>query len=184
MLHSSANLRRSKSMPQHTYSIFLSFLIAFILQLFAPTFGYPLTIHYFIPPLVASFYAFSLTSVLWLSFICGALADCFFSMPRLGFLTSSYLFAALLLYKGRHYFFKDSPTTLGILTFFFSFLVSTFAIFLAFLFDISTSCLLFSFVSELLLMPCCDALYAFFVFSLPCLLFLRYHRSSRNRTVN
>jgi hypothetical protein len=172
----SVNLRRLQQMPQRTYSISIAFVLAFLLQLLAPSFGQVLPLHYFIPPLVASLYSFSFTSCLWLAFSCGFVADVLFSMPRLGFLTSSYLFATLILFKGRHYFFKDSFTTLPLLSFFFSFFVSLFALILAFLFNNSTSYQLLSIVSELFLMPCCDALYAFFLFSLPCMLLLRYHR--------
>src|SRR5581483_267776 len=123
-------------MPRTFSGIAVAFASAFILAIIFPSFFSRVEINFFVAPLVFSLYVLSKTQVAWLALLSGCFLDCLNVLPRLGFTGFFFLSAALLLFPQRHYFFKDSSSTLPIMTYLFSALSSMIQGLIASLFDL------------------------------------------------
>lgn len=159
------------------HGLVISFLFSLLLSLIVPSFFSKVEVSFLIPALVMSFYFVSLKSVAWIALGSGLFLDILNLLPRLGFLGSSYLATALLLYGWRLYFFKDAFSTLPIMTYLFSMFSSILQALIALLFDLPSFSLSVSWlVFDCFIMPLLDAGYALLFFSLPHLLYNNYHR--------
>lgn len=109
---------------------------------------------------------------LWIAFGCGLIMDLLCSETRFGFYAFNYSLTLLLIYPQRHHFFEDKPLSLALLTLLISSL-STFTEQL-FLRLFSSDFPLFGkqLLTDCLILPFLDALYAYTCFYLP----LRYFR--------
>lgn len=169
-------------MPKSTFGVVFSFLVALVATLMVPSFFSRVEISFLIAPVVISFYFVSSTTAAWLAFGAGCLLDCLHVLPRLGFLGSAYLGAALIVYPWRLFFFKESLSTLPIMTYLFSFFTTLIQPLLALFFDLpSFTFSLHWFFTDCLIMPLVDAAYACLFFSLPYLLYTHYYRKSSAR---
>ncbi|MCH9609480.1 MAG: hypothetical protein S4CHLAM45_10020 [Chlamydiales bacterium] len=144
-------------------SFFISFLSALLFPSYFPT----VHLVFFAPHLVVCFYKKTRYAVLWRSLGCGVLIDLLSSAPIFGVTPLSYSIATLFLYGRKSNFFEDKPSTIPVLTIFFSMVVGviTAAIYLIF-----GSGYTFSWrfiVTDLLEMPILDGLFALFLFALP-----------------
>ena len=136
-------------------------LCVFILGLLLQTYtGWP--IQFLAGPCIMFMYTTSRSFCLWAAFLSGLFLDCLMLSPRLGLMATSWVVALATLYPWRLYFFKDSRSTLIIMTYLFVFLTSLLEALFALLLDLPTP--LFSLrwcVSDLVLMPLLDAMWAF-----------------------
>ena len=130
-------------------------------------------------PLVMLFYNASIAICLWSALLSGLALDAIELTPKFGFLGLSYLLTSRLLYPARLYFFKDSHSTLPIMTFLFSFIAGFIEVLVALFFDISLpKCG----PLDLLAQPLVDAFFAIIVFMLPSFIWHQYRqRVSRRR---
>lgn len=112
-----------------------------------------------------------LKSALWKAALVGLLLDCLNSSLPFGFYASAHMICCLILYKKRAILIGDKPFSLALFTFGFSIIFTLLEHgFLSF----AKTKLIFSYqalATEFIIMPLCDAAYAFVFFSLPAMIF-------------
>jgi hypothetical protein len=149
----------------------LVFLVTLFSTLAAPVLVPSLRFSFFIPFIIILFYQKPFYICLWASFACGAILDLLSSHHPYGLFALNFCFSTACLYPQRKNFFTDSITTLPILTFFYSLASTLIQIVLLYTFDQHP---LFSWtwiLTDLILLPAFDALFAFGLFILPFLFF-------------
>ncbi|MEI8301204.1 MAG: hypothetical protein WCG10_06330 [Chlamydiota bacterium] len=148
----------------------LFFCVATGVSLLSTTsFGLPLL--GFAPYLSFIFLKHPLKHLLWKSFLCGLMMDFLQSSLPFGYCSLSYVLTSLILYRQKWLFFHDKLISLAIFSSFFSLIHSVSQILL---FDLTKKTLAFSWkhlLSELVMMPLCDGLYAFIGFTMPSLIY-------------
>ncbi len=149
----------------------ISIAIPFFLALFAHLYGsifFPsLRLLAFAPFLAIVFQRFLLLRSLWIAALVGLIADFTSFASRLGFFSLIYTLVAWIAHRQRSLFFEDKPLAFFFYTAFISCVIS--AIELTLLFSSNNRIFfdLHSLLSDLLLMPLVDGLYAFFWFTCP-----------------
>lgn len=145
----------------------MAFWLAFFATLGGPIFFPRMHLFYFVPYLVICLYRYPRIAVLWRACMCGILIDLLSSGPLFGLTSINYCCTAFLLYGQTRNFFEDKLSTLPLMTFLFSLLLTGFlaagALFLQRGYPLSWVWL----ATDLIGMPMADALYALLVFSLP-----------------
>ena len=144
-----------------------SLVFCLLLTLFLPCFFSSVHIHFLSAPIVMLFYNATLVQTLWLSLLSGCFCDSLMTSPRIGFLGLSFAITSWLLYDWRLYFFKDSRSTILIMTYCFSFVLTAVQNVIALFFDLPVAVYSFRwFLSDLIFMPLVDAIFAWTLFSL------------------
>ncbi len=142
-------------------------LIPFFLALFYAILGtvlFPsLRLIAFAPFLGLAFMRTSLISSLWLAFLSGLIIDLLSAELRFGTYALNSSLTPLILYNQKRHFFEDKPLSLSLFTLFFS-LISTLLQLLLFK-EVTFTWKLA--LTDLFVMPLCDALYALFWFTIP-----------------
>lgn len=160
----------------------LFFAIALLSFVFLPTFFPTISLFYFVPFIILSYYQFSYIGSLWISLACGTIIDCFSVHAFFGLNAFVYCLTTSLLYHQRSIFFADRLSTLPVMTGLFSFTATL-------IFMLSASILerkqIFSmtlFITDLVIMPFFDSVYVLIFFVLPFkLLHTRQRLSRRSR---
>lgn len=117
-------------------------------------------IHFLAAPCVMMLYTASQSNCMLVAFASGLMLDCLTLTPYLGFMGISWLIAMRFLYPWRLYFFKDSLSTLAIMTYLYMLLTSITEGLVALLLDVASPLLsLRWFISDVLLMPLADAIW-------------------------
>ncbi len=140
----------------------------FFLIVFPPLFS-NVRLMFFAPYLIISFYQKSYITCLWHSFLAGLVLDLLSTDGRLGLYGLGYCLTTALLYNQRRHFFSDSPSTLPIMTFFFAVISTLIEFGLVNAFEKPLTISWGWIQTDVFYMPVLDALYAFFVFILPAL---------------
>lgn len=167
-------------MNLHDKSLRLAFLAAIALTLLTP-FVFPgLKIHYFIPCIVLLFYQKSFVACLWGSLTSGLFLGLLSAPTMLGLYAINYTLTTALLYGQRKHFFADSVSTLPLMTFFYSAVSAAIEAVLFNLFDTGPKISAPWMLTDLLILPAVDALFAFSAFILPFLLFGRPIRKGKD----
>lgn len=140
-----------------------SLLATLIIPIFTPS----LRLFFFAPFLVIFVYKNKLSSSLWMAFFSGLFLDLLTTGNRLGLLTLNITLATLLLCQLKPYFFEDRLSTIPLMTFFFGAGAACLKLCLDAIFQFpppfSGNFLSFSWaLSDLVVMPACDALCALF----------------------
>lgn len=144
-----------------------SLFISLFCTLFAPLFFPKLHLLYFSPYLVRSFYQSNRIGVLWRSIGCGIVLDFLSSSSLFGITSLNYALVSCILYGQTRNFFEDKLFTLPLMTFLFSALSTALSALLALFFAQGFPLKGFWILSDCVIMPGADALYAFFLFLLP-----------------
>jgi cell shape-determining protein MreD len=168
-------------MSQRSFFALLTFFPFFLATLFAPLLAPSLRLLFFAPYLIQFLYKNNLQASMWMAFICGLILDLLTAGNRLGLLTLNLTLTLFLLYPLKAYFFADRLSTLPIMTFLFSALAAFLQLFLEAIFQgsIPLSKTLFSknwLLSDLILSPAYDALFAFCLIWLSNLILERFKR--------
>ena len=125
----------------------------------------------FSPFLALSYHRLSFLGSLWVASLCGLFIDLFASDLRLGIHALSLCLVTLVLYQQKRHFFEDKPLAICLFTGLISWLATLIQWILIPLcgrsFALSKGLLL----TDLLIMPLCDALYAFLCFCCPLMLY-------------
>lgn len=149
----------------------LPFFLALVATLFFPIFLPHLHLLTFTPFLALACMRKSFIYVLWLSILSGLVLDLFTSEVGFGLNALAYVLTTVVLYNQKRHFFVDKPLGLSVYTTFISFVVSFFLlIFQRVSFSLGMN------VTELLIMPIIDGLYAFLWFTCPLTL---YHHAKK-----
>lgn len=144
----------------------LNLSLAFLISLIGLMCFPEIHILYFAPYLVLSFYKNSRFASLWRAIGCGIIVDLLSSHPHFGLTALNYCLVSWILYGQRWNFFDDKPSTLPLMTLFFSVLSSLTGLILSFFFEGPFPLSLNWVATDLIGMPLFDAAYAF-LFSLP-----------------
>lgn len=128
-----------------------------------------LRLTYFAPFLVVVLYKRPLKEVLWFAFGCGLFMDLFSDEPRLGILALSYVAASFILFKQKQHFYQDHWTTVPALTLIFVEITTVFHLAMRGLFGAKLHLTWEWAITDLLIMPMLDAIYAFILFTWPAL---------------
>lgn len=145
---------------------FIAFFCCLFLTILTPVIVPQARLMFFVPFLIILFYQKSLPVSLWLSFLCGLIIDLLSAQSPFGFNACSYTLTTATIYRQKRNFFSDHLSTLPIMTFLFSFLTTIFEIIILSIFGFHASIGFQWIISDLLLMPCFDALFAFLGFIL------------------
>lgn len=146
------------------------FFIATVCALIStPLFSFPLLAY--APYLMWVLMHKSLKEVLWHSLLCGAIIDMLQSTCAFGTSSLCYVLVALVLYRYKWWFFNDKLGSLSLFSLLFSILFS----FLQWIsLNVQTHTLQLSWyalMSDFILMPICDSLYAFICFTAPLIIY-------------
>lgn len=146
---------------------YVMFIISLTLTLFFPILFPSIKLLFFIPYLVVLFYKQPYVKCLWGAFLCGLIIDLLSSQTRVGLWTLTYTATTYLLYKQRLNFFGDKQSTLPIMTFLFSLVLTGIHWILLLIFENAFSISFKSITTDLLFMPFLDGIYSYFAFVLP-----------------
>lgn len=155
---------------------FLMTLLAFVL--IPPVFP-SVKIYFFIPFLILCYYQSSFVSCMWMSIACGTLVDSLSVHSFFGLNALVYCITTLLLYSQRTHFFSDRLSTLPLMTALFSVIATLLLMFSAVILEGKQLLSWHLIYTDLIFMPCCDAIYASICFVLPLQLVMEFKRLKR-----
>lgn len=145
----------------------MAFVVACLATLIAPIFFPSLRLFFFAPYIASMIQKKELPYCLWVAFSCGLFLDVISSESRFGLVALDFTLATLLSYQLKGFIFRDHFSTFPLLTFGFASASACLQAFIEALFDHVN---IFSwpwFLSDILIMPFLDALFALlFVISL------------------
>lgn len=160
--------------------LYLVFCLCLFLQLTIPQIIPQFKLNFMAPFVIISCYQKSRQTCLWMAFLCGIVLDLLTPLQHFGLYALDFCLALLILYPQRRNFFADSPSTLPIMTFFYSFLCTLIMGLLMYGMETRNP---FSWpwaFTDLLLLPAVDSLYAFFCFIVPCFFFGKPRRRGKD----
>lgn len=147
-------------------NLFIIFINCLLFTLIMPVIAPSLRLLYFVPFLIILFYQKSFSYSLWASSLSGLIIDLLSTQPPFGFHACLYSLATAILYHQKRNFFADHLSTLPIMTFLFSCLVTVLAVGVLLIFGTPIVLGWTWIFSDLLAMPLCDAVFAFLWFIL------------------
>ena len=152
--------------------LYFSFALAVFFALFGTVFLPHVHLLAFSPFLALLYSRHSFMASLWIASLCGLAIDLLSSEFRFGIHALNYCLTTLVLYRRKRHFFEDKPLALSLFTFFISIVSTILQLLLIALFDRALPLSGKLLITDLLLMPAADALYAFVWFSCPMMLFI------------
>lgn len=145
----------------------LAFFLAFSAYLIIPAVFPSCNLSFFVPFLIIVFYKRPFAAALVFAFLCGLLMDLVADYQHLGLYTLNYCATTAILFPQKRHFFKDSPTTIPLMTLLFVLISTVIQLFLIYSFEKGIP-LSWGWVgTDLILMPLFDSLYAYIFFTLP-----------------
>lgn len=147
--------------------LYFPFLLAFLMTLMSTAVFPGIRLMTFAPFFALSYYRLSFVKALWLSFGCGLLLDLLSSELRFGLYALASTIITAVFYRQKRHFFEDKALAYSA----FSALISlALTAFLLFLTDLKLH--IAAVITNLLLMPAIDGLYAFLWFTCPLKLYI------------
>ncbi|MBN4066631.1 mreD [Simkania negevensis] len=153
---------RTSSKPI-VYSFFLSFILTLSLPVLWPS----LHLAYFSPFFAVAYYRRSFLWCLLLSLIAGALLDLFSSTGPLGMHALNFCLTTALIYHKKRFFYQDALTTIPIITTLISAVSTLLHLSLLSFFGEQLPITKTLLLTDIVIMPLVDGVYAFLLFTLP-----------------
>jgi hypothetical protein len=150
----------------------LLFLLSFTLQILIPSNFPPVKILGFLPLITISILKLTKPKSAWISFFSGLGLDLLSMNTPLGFFALNYTLSTLFLQRYRKLFSEENLFSLGLLAYTFSFISTLIHIVLYTFIDLHLKASIFTYLTDLLLMPFIDTLYAFIFGIIPFKLYL------------
>lgn len=144
-------------------------LLFFLVSFFSMIFFSNIKFIFFAPLIIFLFYNISFISILWIAAILGFTQD-LFSSTFFGINAISYLVSSIILYREKKYF-NDKPINLSIFTMVFSIIFSILSPILFFIFDKKINLSITWIITDIIMYPILDGIYAFLFFAMPILFF-------------
>ncbi len=151
--------------------LYFPFSLALFWALFGTVFLPHIRLMAFSPFLALLYNRASFLPALWIATLSGLIIDLLSSEFRLGIYALNYCLTTILLYKQKRHFFEDKPLAVSLFTFFISIVSTLLQLLLISMFDRALPMSLKLLITDLLIMPLADAVYAFLGLSCPMLLF-------------
>lgn len=126
-----------------------------------------LKLSFLAPLLIVIYYKTPLHIALIWSLACGILMDLLTGYRHIGIYAANYCLTTLILYPQKKHFFEDSVSTLPVITFFFAIISTLIQVVLLYFLETSFTITLKWVFTDLMIYPCIDALYTYFLFTLP-----------------
>lgn len=114
----------------------------------------------------------SVVKSLWLASLCGLILDVLSSEFRLGIHALNYCLTTLLLYRQKRHFVEDKSLALSLFTILISVVSTLMQFFLISIFDRALPLSWKLILTDFIIMPFADAVYAFLLFTYPMKLFI------------
>jgi hypothetical protein len=143
------------------------FILALSFALFGTVFFPFFRLWPFSPFLAIIYHRVNFIKALWISLVCGLILDVFSSQFRFGLFSLNTCLTTLFLYSQKRHFFEDKPIALSLFSAFLSCFQSLCLLVVSSLFDKQFSISLSILLSDLVIMPFLDAIYAFIWFTCP-----------------
>jgi rod shape-determining protein MreD len=161
----------SKIVKMRQVPLLFSFALAGFFALFGTALFPHLKLLAFSPFLALLYNRLSFQNSLWIASLCGLVIDLLSSEFRLGVHALNYCTTTLFLYKQKRHFFEHKPLALSLFTSLISAVSTILQLLLISVFDRALPLSGKLLVTDLALMPLCDAFYAFIWFSCPMMLY-------------
>lgn len=143
------------------------FLMVSLLTVLFPLLTPLTSLNFFAPYLVLLLYKKRKSQALTQAFLCGCILDLISSSTSIGFWPLNFILTLLLLGKLKHHFFVEKLLTLPILSFLFSGISTILFFLITNIFCTKSHLTLNWMMTDLVLLPSLDGLYALFLFSIP-----------------
>ncbi|MCH9633660.1 MAG: hypothetical protein S4CHLAM7_03910 [Chlamydiae bacterium] len=163
---------------------FVFFLFALLPTLFLPLFIIPIPFTTIPPYLIISLYKRSLSFAFSQAFFMGFVLDLLSSETPFGFWTLNFILTLYSIRMVKHLFYIEKLMSIPILTFFFSSTSTLLYVLMTHIFCSKTHLTIKWFLSDLVALPICDALFALIVFSLPLSAISRWLPSAKRTTTS
>lgn len=151
--------------------LYFPFSLALFFVLFGTVFLPHVRLLAFSPFLALLYNRSRFMAALWIASFCGLTIDLLSSEFRFGIHALNYCLTTFLLYQQKKHFFEDKPLALSLFTILISIVSTVLQLLLISIFDHPLPLSGKLLVTDLLLMPIADAIYAFVWFSCPMMLF-------------
>lgn len=148
------------------------FSIACFFALFAAALLAPIKLLAFSPFLAILYNRSSFQKSLWIASLCGLIIDALSSEFHLGIHSLNYCLTTFLLYRQKKHFFEDKPVALCLFALLIAVVSSLMQLVLISIFDKALPLSMGLLVTDLVLMPILDTIYAFVCFCCPLMLYL------------
>lgn len=159
--------------------LYISFLLAFLMTFISTALFPGIRLMTFAPFFALSYYRLSFPKALWLAFGCGLLLDLLSSELRFGIYALASTVVSAIFYTQKRHFFEDKDLAFSA----FSALISVgFTAFLFFLSDLKLH--VGTLLTNLLLMPALDGLYAFLWFTCPLKLYTYIQKTGWRKVIS
>lgn len=142
-------------------------VLAIVFAIYGPIFTPSLRLAVFAPLLALSFYRLCFVKSLWLSFLCGLVIDTVSSQMHYGLYGITYCITSAICYMQKKHFFEDKPTALSLFTYVIAAVFSLSLLIVSMFFDKQVHMSSKAIISDVLIAPIFDAVYAFVWFTLP-----------------
>ncbi len=152
--------------------IWLLITLAILYTLYIPIFFPSIRFAFFAPLLAIAFHRIDFIRSLWLCFLCGGFIDLFSSQMKFGLYALSFCLATCVCYKQKRHFFEEKSIALSLFSILISSIQSLCLIFVSAIFDKQVSISLSMMISEIIITPMIDGIYAFIGFLIPMKLYL------------
>ncbi len=166
----------------HRSLYFIYFFSASLLTLLTPLFKPSFSLSFFAPFLLLMLYKKGRPFALCQAFLCGCILDLIAAQSSFGFWTLNFILTLFLISLIKHLFFTEKIFTLPILTIAFSWISTTLYFLMTNIFCTKTHLTLQWALTDLILLPIFDGLYAFVVFSLPLVYLSRLLPTNKRQT--
>lgn len=136
-------------------------------------------LNFLIPALILTYYRQKLLWSLWASVAVGLILDLLAAEIQFGLHTINYCITTWILYRQKRNFFEDSLSTIPVMTFLFAVISTAIQLVLLQAFGNGIPLSWRWVACDMIVMPACDALYAFVFFTLPFFALPKYARKLR-----
>ena len=144
--------------------IFILFVCSSLLTIFSSALFPKISIFFFIPFLVFVFFKKNFIQTLFWAFFCGLIVD-LFSSKHFGIFSFSYVLMSFLLFSKKR-FFKETPFNIAIFSSIASFVFTIIFVLLSLIFNSVVKISFLFVISDLIIMPILDGIYAFLFFTI------------------
>jgi rod shape-determining protein MreD len=152
--------------------LFLPFALASFFAIFGTTLFTGVKLLAFSPFLALLYHRTRFQTSLWIASLCGLIVDLLSSEFLLGMHALNYCITTFILYKQKRHFFEEKPLALSLFTLIISIVSTILQLLLIAIFDRPLAISLKLVLTDLIVMPALDAIYAFVWFSCTLTLYL------------
>lgn len=146
--------------------LWIGFVLSLIATLLAPGLIPNINFMTFAPFFVLVILYCRLSTILWISFLCGLILD-LFSSTKMGLYILNYCFTSFLLYRQKRNFIEEKLINFLMFTGIYSFTATLLQLMIRYIFDKNAVFFHYKYFIDMITMPFLDAVYAYIWFYIP-----------------